>query len=75
MYNFIKFNCHRIADLQGMGEFLPLVIQDSEKPCPFRENYNQFTRRRASKAFYRNPKTTFLVYFHVFAGNHQWTYH
>ena len=29
----------------------------------------------AGKAFYRSPKTTFLAYFHVFAGNHQWAYH
>ena len=37
--------------------------------------YNLFTRRRASKASNRSPKTTFLDYFHVFAGNHQWAYH
>ena len=28
---------------------------------------NLFTRKRASKASYRSPKTTFLAYFHVFA--------
>ena len=39
------------------------------------QRYNLFTRRRDSKAFYRNPKTTFLAYFHVFAGSHQWAYH
>ena len=27
------------------------------------------------KAFYRSPKTTFLAYFHVFAGNHRRAYH
>ena len=37
--------------------------------------HNLCTRRRASKAFYGNRKTTFLAYFHVFAGNHQWAYH
>ena len=37
--------------------------------------YNLFTRRRATKAFYRSPKTTFLAYFHVLAGNHQLAYY
>ena len=36
---------------------------------------NFFTRRRASKAFYRSIKTTFLAYFHVFPGNHQRVYY
>ena len=40
----------------------------------FVSDYNLFTQRRASKAFYRSLKTTFLAYFHVFAGNHQWTW-
>ena len=31
---------------------------------------NLFTQRRASSAFCRSSKTTFLAYFHVFAGNH-----
>ena len=32
--------------------------------------YNLSTRRRASKAFYRTPRTTFLAHFHDFAANH-----
>ena len=40
---------------------LPMYLQNIN-------NYHLFTPRRATKAFYRTPKTMFLAYFHDFAG-------